>query len=173
MVDDPAIAERAKLCHHSNHRYVEWRYLRNRSGLVATIRVARMKSENTDEAKRKDIAGRSDIERLVDAFYKRVQGDSLLAARFIHINWPEHLTVMYNFWSSMIFGEQSYRGNTVQKHVNLPLTTQHFDAWLRLFFETVDELFAGDRANEIKMRAQGITTVFKHKMNLAGKTGTS
>ncbi|HEY8936813.1 MAG TPA: group III truncated hemoglobin [Cyclobacteriaceae bacterium] len=113
-----------------------------------------------------DIASRKDIESLVGKFYEKVQADPLLAPHFSHVDWEKHLPVMYRFWSSMMLGEQSYSGNPFQKHVNLPIDEKHFTAWLKLFTETVDENFSGERADEIKLRAQSIAGVFQHKINL-------
>lgn len=116
-----------------------------------------------------DIADRKDIEKLVDKFYEQVQGNTLLAPVFSHIDWPKHLPVMYNFWSSMIFGEQTYRGNPFEKHVQLPIDKEHFTQWLKLFTETVDHNFAGSNAEQIKDRAKHIASVFQYKMGLLPK----
>src|SRR5688572_11201046 len=117
----------------------------------------------------KDIVDRKDIEVLVDRFYDRVQADFLLAPVFKQVDWVKHLPVMYNFWSSMLLGETSYRGNPFQKHVNLSITGEHFEQWLRLFVKTVDEEFAGPGAEEIKQRAENIAHVFQYKMGLFEK----
>jgi len=109
---------------------------------------------------------RNEIKILVDKFYEKVNQDSLLAPVFAHVDWPHHLPVMYNFWASMLLGEQSYQGNPFQKHVPLPLKADHFDQWLKLFVETVDENFEGDRAQEVKDRARSIARVFQHKLGL-------
>lgn len=114
----------------------------------------------------KDIISRKDIEYLVDTFYGRVKEDPVLAPHFNHVDWNKHLPVMYNFWSSMMLGEQSYRGNPFEKHIPLPLTAAHFTAWITLFLEVVDRNFSGAQAEEIKMRAQSIAQVFQHKMKL-------
>jgi hemoglobin len=113
-----------------------------------------------------DIVTRKDIEILVNRFYEKVTADPLLKPHFSHVNWENHLPVMYNFWSSMMLGEQSYRGNPFQKHANLPIGREHFATWLKIFTETVDEHFKGEKAVEIKERAQSIALLFQHKMNL-------
>ena len=117
-----------------------------------------------------DIITRKDIEMLVSRFYERVNADPLLAPQFSHVNWETHLPIMYNFWSSMMLGEQTYRGNPFQKHASLPLEREHFAVWLHLFFETVNELFTGEKAEEIKERAQNIALVFQHRMKLLDHT---
>jgi hemoglobin len=113
-----------------------------------------------------DIIKRKDIETLVNRFYEKVQADPLLAPRFSHVDWKNHLPIMYNFWSSMMLGERSYNGNPFQKHASLPIGREHFEQWLLLFIDTVDSCFVGEKAEEIKLRARSIAQVFQHKMNL-------
>ncbi|CAN5425236.1 hypothetical protein BH09BAC3_BH09BAC3_06430 [soil metagenome] len=117
-------------------------------------------------ADKKDILTRQDIEVLVNKFYEKVKSDPLLGPQFISVNWVDHLPVMYNFWSSMMLGDQTYHGNPFQKHVSLPINRQHFAKWLDFFLQTVDEEFHGEKADEIKTRAQSIAGVFQHKMGL-------
>jgi hemoglobin len=114
----------------------------------------------------KDITTRDDVKMLVDKFYDKVQSDALLGPVFSHVNWQHHLPVMYNFWSSMLLGEQSYSGNPFQKHLPLPIQGKHFDQWLKLFRETVHENFAGKKADEVVMRAESIAGIFQVRMGL-------
>jgi len=113
-----------------------------------------------------DVDTRTNVELLVNTFYDKVNKDPLLAPVFAHVDWPEHLPGMYKFWSSMLLGEQSYQGNPFQKHMNLKIGTQHFSRWVELFLETVDEHFTGEKAIEVKERAQHIANVFQYKMGL-------
>lgn len=115
---------------------------------------------------KQELKVREDVERLVDLFYAKVREDTLLAPVFAHVDWPEHLPKMYSFWASMMLGEMTYRGNPFEKHVRLPVDTQHFDRWLALFTETVDENFEGPQAVEIKDRARSIAGIFQHRMGL-------
>lgn len=114
----------------------------------------------------KDILDRGDIKTLVDSFYDKVKADTVIGPLFSHVDWPHHLPVMYDFWSSMLLGDQTYRGNPLQKHLSLPLQREHFERWLKLFTETVNENFEGDKAEEVKMRAQSIAGIFQVKMGL-------
>ena len=116
-----------------------------------------------------DITDRNDVIKFVDRFYDKVKEDALLGPEFAHVNWLHHLPVMYSFWSSMLLGEQSYRGNPLQKHLPLPIGTVHFNRWLQLFKETIDENFSGVNAEEVKVRAQAIARVFQIKMGLTNK----
>jgi hemoglobin len=107
-----------------------------------------------------------DIERLVDTFYASVLEDRLLAPMFADLDWDVHKPIMYRFWSSMMFGGGSYQGNPLQKHLHLPLRRDHFAAWLKLFEQTVDQNFVGEKAEEIKVRAQHIARLFQYKLGL-------
>jgi len=115
------------------------------------------------------INNREQVELLVNRFYDKVKNDSLLAPVFNHVDWPHHLPTMYNFWSSILLGDQSYNGSPMQKHFPLKIDTIYFDRWLALFKSTVDELFIGEKAEEAKMRADAIAGVFQYKMGLIGK----
>jgi hemoglobin len=109
---------------------------------------------------------RTNIELLVNTFYDKVKKDALLAPIFAQVDWPHHLPVMYNFWSSLLLGDQSYQGSPFHKHLSLSLQAQHFDRWLNLFIETVDENFEGEQAQEVKERARHIAQVFQFKMGI-------
>lgn len=116
---------------------------------------------------KKEIETPEDIKLLVDEFYIKVRKDALLANVFntiIRDNWPEHLEKMYGFWQTVLFHEVAYRGNPFAHHVNLPAQEEHFNRWLFLFTETVDEHFRGDKALEAKMRANKIAEMFQFKI---------
>jgi len=113
-----------------------------------------------------DISNGEDIVLLVNSFYSKVKDDELLAPKFRHLDWEKHLPTMYNFWSSMLLGDQRYQGNPFEKHLSLSIDSSHFDRWLKLFTQTVDEHFAGTKAVETKSRAQSIAGVWQHKMGL-------
>jgi hemoglobin len=115
----------------------------------------------------KDIQNRQDIELLVRSFYDKVNKDALLSPVFNEVaavHWESHLPIMYDFWSSMLLGEKSYKGNPFQKHIPLPINKAHFERWLAFFIETVDEHFTGEIAEEAKMRARSIAGVFQYKL---------
>ena len=113
-----------------------------------------------------DIRTRKDVEKMVFTFYERVKADKLLAPSFENVYWPHHLPVMYNFWSSILLGDMSYSGSPMKKHMDLPITREHFEQWLKLFRENMDAEFAGPVADEAKNRAQTIANMFQFKMGL-------
>lgn len=119
----------------------------------------------------KDIESTKDIELLVDTFYAKVQADDLIGYIFTDIakvNWEKHLPVMYHFFENLLFYTGSYTGNPMElhKHVSrlFPLTEAHFERWELLFTQTVDELFAGEKATLAKQRAKSISAVMQLKI---------
>lgn len=111
-----------------------------------------------------DIEAEEDIKNLVHQFYAKVCNDDLLAPVFNSIikdNWDKHLQTMCNFWSSILLYSKKYLNDPMAKHLPLPLEKKHFDKWLILFEETVDELFSGDIATTAKTRANNIARIMK------------
>jgi len=115
----------------------------------------------------KEILSLDDIKKLVDAFYEKVRKDGLIGPIFderIHNRWPQHLQKMYTFWQTVLLGEHTYFGSPFPPHANLPVSHQHFEKWMELFIQTVDELFAGEIANEAKWRAGKMAEMFESKI---------
>ncbi len=105
---------------------------------------------------KKDIENINDIKLFVNEFYQKVQADELLNPIFIGRNggnWEPHLERMYLFWNAALFAERGYVGNPFSKHISLNINITHFQKWLTLFAQTIDEYFEGDVANDAKWRA--------------------
>lgn len=122
---------------------------------------------------KKEIVSPADIRQLVDAFYAKVREDDLLSGIFkdiIRDDWPVHLEKMYRFWESLLLEAGSYHGNPLSKHIQLPVDKEHFDRWLKLFNETIDTHFAGEKAEEAKSRAAKIAVIFQFKIESGRKT---
>ena len=118
---------------------------------------------------KKDIENEEDIKLLVDTFYDHVNKNELLGPvfnDFAQIDWEHHLPLMYNFWSTVLFGSMAYKGQPFPKHMRLPVSREHFGQWVKLFTSTVDELFEGMRAEEIKQKATSIAQVFQMRLGL-------
>jgi hemoglobin len=114
-----------------------------------------------------DIHSEADIKLLVDTFYSKVHQDQLLDPvfnGFAHVDWSRHLPIMYDFWSSILLGTSRYHGRPFPKHMPLPIDATHFQRWLELFEATIDELFAGPKAEEAKVRALNIATMFEYRL---------
>lgn len=115
----------------------------------------------------KDITSKEDIRLMVDAFYEKVNRDELLSPvfnDFVGVHWDTHLPKMYDFWAKLLLGDTAYKGSPFDKHLPLPIEGEHFDRWLRLFTETLDEHFAGPKAEEARMKARSIADIFRFKM---------
>lgn len=112
---------------------------------------------------RPDLDTRLGIDRLMIAFYAKATTDDLIGEFFtdvISFDLRHHLPVIGDFWESVLLGTQAYRAHNrspLQLHTVLdalrPLHPEHFDRWLELFGETVDEHFAGPRAEFAKQRS--------------------
>ena len=124
---------------------------------------------------KQEIISIGDIRLLVDSFYDKVRADDILGSVFnerIGDRWPEHLEKMYRFWQTVLLGEHTYFGSPFPPHVHLPVSHGHFEKWMELFTETIDELFAGEKADEAKWRAGKMAQMFEIKINHFRKAGT-
>ncbi|GAB2783657.1 hypothetical protein GCM10027275_29580 [Rhabdobacter roseus] len=127
-----------------------------------------------------DITTRTDVELLVNTFYNKVLADEVLGPIFndvAQVNLSAHLPTMYDFWESILFGTGSYRGRPMPPHFRLtqkhPLRAHHFERWLALFFETIDALFEGEKATEVKSRAQHIASIMEYRVQQINEANTS
>lgn len=118
-----------------------------------------------------DILTEADIHLLVDEFYKKVVADPVIGFIFtqvVQLSWQKHIPIMYSFWGSLLLGTNTYAGNPMIKHLELdklfPLTKEHFDRWLVLWEGTVQEHFAGPKADEAISRAKNIAGVMQLKI---------
>lgn len=121
---------------------------------------------------KKDILGREDIIQIVDVFYNKVRADSIIGKYFteiIPVDWDKHLPIMYNFWENVLFHTGSFEGNPMAKHRVVhglhAIGKDAFEHWVSIFCETVDELFAGENAETIKVRARNIALIMNSQLN--------
>jgi hemoglobin len=124
--------------------------------------------------KQHDILTLEDVKLLVNTFYGKVREDALLASIFnerIGNRWPEHLEKMYRFWQTVLLEEHTYYGAPFPPHAKLPVEHAHFERWLELFTQTVDELFSGEKAEEAKCRGGKMAQMFEIKIEHFRKAG--
>lgn len=117
--------------------------------------------------KRKNISNLDDIKLLVDSFYDKVREDNLLKDVFNNViqdRWPEHLEKMYRFWQTVLLGDHTYFGSPFVPHAELPVEKQHFDRWMKLFVETVDTYFVGEKAERAKWQGDRMAEMFLYKI---------
>lgn len=119
---------------------------------------------------------RAQLETLVDRFYARVRQDPLIGPVFdevAKVNWEEHLPKIVDFWEQLILDGRAYKGRPFPPHVPLGIEGKHFERWLMLFFLTVDELFEGFKAEEIKTRAYNIGRTFHANLEAIRGSGAA
>ena len=114
-----------------------------------------------------DIETRDDCERLVRAFYSRALTDPIIGFIFTDVarlDLEAHVPEIASFWETILLGAQSYRGGAFRPHIELHMKVRlragHFDRWLVLWHETVDELFEGPRAELAKAHAVRVARAF-------------
>lgn len=118
-----------------------------------------------------DLMARKDIEELLLGFYDTAFKDPLIGFYFTqiaHLDLETHLPVIADFWENIIFSNGKYKGNAIQPHQVLhrlsPFQDVHFDRWVFLFTQAIDQMFEGPNAELAKQRAQSIATVMKIKI---------
>jgi truncated hemoglobin YjbI len=119
-----------------------------------------------------DIRSRDDIAALVSAFYLKATPDPLIGKFFtevVQLSWEKHIPLIVDFWSTVLLAEGNYRGNVMEAHRRLhekePMKQEHFNRWFELWTQTVDELFAGSKADEAKQRGQSVAQFMHFKLS--------
>jgi hemoglobin len=119
----------------------------------------------------RDIETRADCERLVRAFYGRALEDPIIGFIFVDVaklDLEAHVPKITSFWETILLGAQSYGGGAFRPHAELHakvgLRRGHFERWLQLWFQTVDELFAGERATLAKTHALRVGNAFHSRL---------
>jgi hemoglobin len=96
----------------------------------------------TTQPQQRDLDSRENIEAFVDLF---------LAVHLPHIK---------DYWCKLLLGEKHYQRHTMNIHRQLhgkqPLQAGDFQRWLALFNATLDEGFAGERAERARQVAASI-----------------
>ena len=115
---------------------------------------------------KKDIENREEIDLLMRVFYRRAMADETIGYIFTDVaklDLKHHLPIIGDFWETLLFQTgvyQKHGRNPLMVHGELsvkePLLPKHFQRWLEIFTETVDELFHGERSDFLKIRARMI-----------------
>ena len=106
---------------------------------------------------------REEINNLVDRFYAKVRLDPEIGPIFNAAidDWPAHLSLLKDFWSTVLLTERSYKGDPLSKHLELSLDPAHFARWLTLFAETARETMSPEDAEFIIGKSHRIAENFK------------
>lgn len=124
-----------------------------------------------------DLHDRDDVLVLVNDFYTRAFADDLLGPIFVDVarmDLAHHLPIICDFWETVLFQAGLYRRNALQIHLSLnakaPLRAEHFERWLALWTATVDENFAGEKAELAKTQGGRIAGSIQRR--LQGRSGS-
>ncbi|MEV0183228.1 group III truncated hemoglobin [Streptomyces sp. NPDC050625] len=117
------------------------------------------------------LSGRSDVETLVEAFYRTAFADPLIGPIFTDVarmDLAAHMPRMCDFWESVLFRAGTYHGNALRPHMELNrLTTlrdEHFTRWVSIWTATVDSLFVGEAAEVAKLQAQRVSASLQRRL---------
>jgi len=120
---------------------------------------------------KKEIENRQDIELLVNKFYDKVNADTKISKFFnkiVQVDWNLHLPKMYNFWETLLFGKKAFKGNPMLVHVLISkkemIEKEHFNQWLSLWKETLQENFTGKKAEMAYQKAEQIAGLMAFKI---------
>ena len=101
------------------------------------------------------------VRAVVDDFYGKARRDPVIGPVFNRViaeaDWPAHLDRIASFWSSMLLGAGTYDGRPMPRHLAIgDLADRHFERWLALFRETVEDLCPPDVAALFVDRAERV-----------------
>jgi hemoglobin len=106
---------------------------------------------------------RTDIERVVSVFYKRIRNHPVLGPVFAKSipgttdAWNPHEAKIANFWANAILHERSYSGNPMAVHMSKPhVHVDHFPIWLDLFEACLHDTLPDTQAKSFNAFARRI-----------------
>jgi len=117
---------------------------------------------------------KDNIETMVMNFYARVLKDDIVGPFFIeelgedmdNKYWKPHLKKLVNFWATTVLEDNSYTRDPFNPHMVMDLETETFDRWLKLFFETLEEVYEPQMADIFKEKSRNIAQDFMRNLGL-------
>ena len=87
------------------------------------------------------------------------------------LDLEEHIPVIASFWATNLLGAKSYSGGAFGPHARLHmkaggLRQEHFERWLVLWCQTVDEFYDGPLAAAAKVHALRVGNAFYGRLQL-------
>ncbi|HXH58176.1 group III truncated hemoglobin [Iamia sp.] len=111
-------------------------------------------------ATEQDLSTRTQVDRLVIAFYREIMFDDLLEPVFgevAEVDWGEHILKLIDYWCWILFGTKGYAGAVTKAHRHLhglqPIEPEHCDRWFSLWVSCVDDGWVGPYAERAKDHA--------------------
>jgi hemoglobin len=118
---------------------------------------------------------RENVRKFVMMFYGKIIKDDTVGPFFIaklgedmqSEHWQEHLEIIVGFWISLAFGKPKYNRQLFLPHTQLgDVKRETFDQWLKLFGETLDEVYVPEISNLFKERATVIAGNFMRNLGI-------
>jgi hemoglobin len=129
----------------------------------------------------KFIENREDVSKLVRTFYSKVRMNAHLGPIFNEIvkDWELHLEHLTDFWEMVLLqsGPGAGKFNPIPVHKEVDNQTEndisevHFENWLELWFETLDQYFEGEVAEHAKAHAQKMAYILLFKIQEGRNSG--
>ncbi len=116
------------------------------------------------------------IRTLMMSFYAKLIKDDIVGPFFIaklgddmsNEHWVTHLETIVGFWSSLALGKPKYNGNLFLPHTKLgQVKRETFEQWLKLFAQTLDEVYIEAIAVKFKERSIIIAGNFMRNLRIA------
>ncbi len=125
-----------------------------------------------------DVINRDDIHDIVHRFYQVMLVDPIVGYIFTDvakIHLESHLPIIVDFWEDALFDTKNYRGNTLQKHLDihqqLNLKPGHFTRWLHLFDRAVGHQHKGENADRMIRIAERVAKTIAASLNQQKRSG--
>ncbi|MDE2150564.1 MAG: group III truncated hemoglobin [Gammaproteobacteria bacterium] len=122
--------------------------------------MARIAAPDLRGARKGDLDTPDAIAALVQQFYAKVLRHPGLRPFFNPAHLSRQMPVIEAYWERMLLGGARYRRNMVNAHREIHrrrrISSADFDSWLVSFVDTVDQCFAGPRAERAKFLARAI-----------------
>jgi hemoglobin len=122
-----------------------------------------------------DIKNYSDLQLCITRFYELLATDKMLNPIFYdmlgHGNWTNHINKIADFWDTVLFAGTNYKGQSFLPHATMQLEQKHFDQWLALFAQSINENFEGPKAEEAIAKAKTMAILFMSKINYYKENG--
>jgi hemoglobin len=121
---------------------------------------------------KRDIETRDDLEKLLWDFYSKAFKDELIGRFFtevVPLDLETHIPVIADFWEAIVFNTHGYRKNVMEVHQHIHnlsnIKKEHLDRWVKLFTQTIEDHFEGNKAELMKQRAKSVATLMDIKLN--------
>lgn len=111
-----------------------------------------------------DITTYEDCLFLIRKFYDKLLTDDTIAHFFVKLDLEEHIPRVADFWAFLLIDKPGYNNNMMTAHAKLELKEKDFVRWLALFQETINEHFAGEKAELARQRSTLIAWTMRSKM---------